>query len=188
MHIPVALDESNGGELFGICASSNMAVYAIEMMKLEVNSKLVTLQPESSQLFDEKEDLIMKYEVDQNFMNSSSFTVFHYYLRGVVDEAYYTTTNALSNAEIKTLQLHCIHCENDLFKPVKVKGDGSCLYRAIATHMMSCCLNDVWTGRFPPGKKPRIKAATYKVMNNLKQFISHKDNAILEKIFRFYAT
>ena len=39
-----------------MCASFNMAVYAKEMTKLEVNGKLKTLQPESSQLFSEKED------------------------------------------------------------------------------------------------------------------------------------
>ena len=83
-------------------------------------------------------------------MNSPSFIVFYYYLRGDVDVAYYTTTNALYTAEIKTLQLCCIHFENDLFKSVKMKGDGSCLYRATATNIMSCCLNDVWAGRFPP--------------------------------------
>ena len=64
--------------------------------------------------------------------------------RGDVDVVYYTTTNALFNAEIKTIQLHCICYENDLFKPVKVKIDGSFLYRAIATHIMLCCLHDVW--------------------------------------------
>ena len=53
VQIPVALDESNEGEIFWMCASSNMAVYAIEMMKLKVNGKLVTLQPGISQLFDE---------------------------------------------------------------------------------------------------------------------------------------
>ena len=78
-----------------------------------------------------------------------------------MDVAYNTTTNALFNVEIKTLQLHPIFFENNLFQPVKVKGDGSCLYRAVATHIMSCCLNDVWTGRFLPGKKPGIKPATY---------------------------
>ena len=40
---------------------------------------------------------------------------------------------------------------------------------------------------FPPGKKPGIKPVAYKVVNDLKQFISQKDNVILEKIFRFYA-
>ena len=29
VQIPVALDESNGGEIFYMCASSNMAVYAM---------------------------------------------------------------------------------------------------------------------------------------------------------------
>ena len=53
VQIPVALDESNRGEIFWMCALSNMAVYAIKMMKLEVNGKLVTLQPRRSQLFDE---------------------------------------------------------------------------------------------------------------------------------------
>ena len=140
-----------------MCASSNMTVYAIEMTKLEVNGKLVTLQPGSSELFDEKEDFIMKYEVDQSLMNSPSFIVLHCYLWGDVDVAYYTTANALFNAEIKTLQSCCILFENNLFKPVKVKDDGSCLYQVVATHVMSCCPDDNLTGRFPPGKKPGIK-------------------------------
>ena len=42
-----------------MCASSNMAVNAIEMTKLEVNGKQETFQPGSSQLFDEKEDFMM---------------------------------------------------------------------------------------------------------------------------------
>ena len=104
MQIPVALDESNGSEIFWMCASSNMAVYAIEMTKLEVNGKLVTLQPVSSQLFSEKEDFIVKYQADQSSMNSPSFIVFHYYLKGDVNVAHYTTINALFNTEIKTLQ------------------------------------------------------------------------------------
>ena len=70
MQILVALDESNGGENFSMCASSNMAVYAIEISKLEVNGNLVMLQPGSSQLFSEKKDFIMKYEVDQSSMDS----------------------------------------------------------------------------------------------------------------------
>ena len=116
MQIRVTLDESNGGQVFWMCASSNMAVYAIDMMKVVVSSKLVTLQPGSSQLFDKEEDLIMKYEVNQSFINTPSFIVFHYYLWGDVDVAYYTITNALFNAEIKTLQLCCVCYENDLFK------------------------------------------------------------------------
>ena len=63
--------------------------------------------------------------------------------------AHYTTTNALYNTEIKILHLDCILFENVFFKPMKVKGDGSCLYRAIALHIMTFCLNDVWTDRFP---------------------------------------
>ena len=71
---------------------------------------------------------------------------------------------------------------------MKVKGDGSCLHRAIATNIMSCCFDDVWAGRFPPGKKPGIKPTAYEVVNDLKQFTSQKDNALLEKIFGFYTT
>ena len=51
VQIPVALDESYESEIFQMCASSNMAVYSIEMMKPEANGKLVTLQPGSSQFF-----------------------------------------------------------------------------------------------------------------------------------------
>ena len=52
VQIKVALDESNKSEIVLMSASSNMAVYAIEMTKFEVNCKLVTLQPGSSQLFE----------------------------------------------------------------------------------------------------------------------------------------
>ena len=48
MQIPVALDETNGGEIFQMCASANMAIYVKEMTKLEVNGNLVILQPGSS--------------------------------------------------------------------------------------------------------------------------------------------
>ena len=37
VQIPVALDKTNGDEIFQICASANMTIYAIEMTKLEVN-------------------------------------------------------------------------------------------------------------------------------------------------------
>ena len=60
MQIPVALDESNGEEIFWISASVNRAIYAIEMTKLEVGGNLVTLQPSCFQLFSEN-DAIMKY-------------------------------------------------------------------------------------------------------------------------------
>ena len=53
------------------------------------------------------------------------FIVFHYYLVGNMDVVYYTMTNALFHTETKTLQLHYILFENDWFKPVKVKGNGS---------------------------------------------------------------
>ena len=41
MQILVAIDETNGGELFQRCASANMAIYAVEMALLEVNGSLV---------------------------------------------------------------------------------------------------------------------------------------------------
>ena len=50
MQIPVALDERNGGEISWMCASANMAIYAIEIIKHELNGNLVTLQPVNSQL------------------------------------------------------------------------------------------------------------------------------------------
>ena len=52
---------------------------------------------------------------------------------------------------------------------------------------MSFCLDYVWTDRFPPGKKPGIKLSTCKVVNDLKQFISQKDNEILQNVFDMYA-
>ena len=182
VQIAVALDESNESEIFWICASANLAAYATEVAKLEVNGNMVTLQPASSQLFSEKEDFIMKYEVNQSPMKSPSFIIFHYYHEGDVNVAHYTTTNALFKAEIKTLPLDCIFFDNEFSKPMKVKGDGSCLYQAIASHIMSYCLKDVWTGRFPPGKKPGIKPATHDMVNDLTKFISQKDNDLLQKL------
>ena len=46
--------------------------------------------------------------------------------------------------------------EDAFFKPMKVKGDGFCLFKVSASHLMSCFLDDVWTDRFPHGKKPGI--------------------------------
>ena len=73
-----------------------------------------------------------------------------------------------------------------LFKPMKEKGDGSCLYRAAASHVLQFYLNDLWTNRFLPGKKPGIKLATFELVNDLKQFLSQKDNDILQKSFDVY--
>ena len=53
-----------------MCVTANMAIYAKEMTKIEVNGNLVTLQTENFQLFIEKDDFIMKDEVDQVSMNS----------------------------------------------------------------------------------------------------------------------
>ena len=98
-----------------------------------------------------------------------------------MDVAHFTTTNALFNAEIKILQPHCVFLEDEIFMPMKVKGDGSCLYQAIVLHIMSCCFNDVLTDRFPPGKKPGIKLAIFEVANDWKEFISQEVNDILKK-------
>ena len=57
------------------------------------------------------------------------------------------------------------------------------MYSAVASHIMSFSLDDVWTDRFPPGKRPRIIPATFVVMNDLKQFISQKDNDIFFDIY-----
>ena len=43
VQIPVALNETNEGEIFWMCASANMAIYVIEMTKLELNGDLVML-------------------------------------------------------------------------------------------------------------------------------------------------
>ena len=42
MKAQVVLDCINGGEIFWMCASANMAIYAIEITKLEVNGYIVT--------------------------------------------------------------------------------------------------------------------------------------------------
>ena len=69
------------------------------------------------------------------------------------------------------------------FKPMKVKGYGFCLYSAVVSHIMSIRLHDIWTDRFPLVKKPGMKQATFEVVNDLKEFISQKDNEILQNVF-----
>ena len=59
---------------------------------------------------------------------------------------------------------------------MKMKGNGSHLYIAAVSHIMLFCPNNVWNGRFPLGKKPGINQATNEVANDLKQFISQRDN------------
>ena len=125
-----------------------MSLFAIEMAKLEVNGTHVRLQPGSSQLFNEKEDFIMKYEIDQSSMKSSNFIVFHFILREMwmwltIQHQMLCSTQTLDH------QLHCIFFEDYSFISMKVEGDGSCLYWAIASHIMSCFFDDVWTERFP---------------------------------------
>ena len=61
------------------------------------------------------------------------------------------------------------------------------MYQAVAANIMSRCFNEVGTGKFSPGKKPGIKLATYGVVNDLKKFISQKNNDILQKLFGIYA-
>ena len=80
MQTPVELDESKGGEIFLMCASANMAIYAIDITKLEVNGNFVMFH-----------HFIMKYEAVQSSMSSLSFIMFYYYLEGDKDVAYYTT-------------------------------------------------------------------------------------------------
>ena len=62
MQEPVVIDETNGDELFQLCASASMLIYAIKKTKLEVNGNQVTLQPDSSQLLS-KNDLFTKHVV-----------------------------------------------------------------------------------------------------------------------------
>ena len=95
VRIPVALNETNESETFWMCPSAKMAIYAIAMTKLEVDSNLV--------IFSEI-DLFTK-NAFHKILNSSNFIVFHYFLEGDVNVACYTTTNALFNAEIKMLQM-----------------------------------------------------------------------------------
>ena len=79
-----------------ICASTNMAIYAIEMTKLDFNGNLVTLQPGSSPNFSEN-DLFNTYVVHQ-ISTLPHFIVYHCYFDGDVDMANYTTTKASFNA------------------------------------------------------------------------------------------
>ena len=54
MQILVVLDQTTGSEIYWMFISSNMAIYAIEMTKLEVSGYLVALKQRSFQLFSEK--------------------------------------------------------------------------------------------------------------------------------------
>ena len=45
IQIPVAIDGTNLGNIFRMCALVNMVNYAIEMTKFEVSGNLVALQP-----------------------------------------------------------------------------------------------------------------------------------------------
>ena len=121
----------------------------------------------------------MKYKVHK-ISKSPSFIVFHYYLKGDVNVAHYTTTIALFNVEIKMLLLFCIFFEDAFFKPVKVKDDGHCFsYHVIFSWW---CLNN----RFPPEKKPETKHLKFEVVNNFKEFISHNDNEMPQKVFNIH--
>ena len=46
VQIPVALDQTNISEMFRMCASANMAIYAMKVTKLEVNDNLAAYQPD----------------------------------------------------------------------------------------------------------------------------------------------
>ena len=48
---------------------------------------------------------------------------------------------------------------------------------------MSLCLNDIWTDRFPSWKDAWEKPIAFEMFNDLKQFISQKDNDLLQKAF-----
>ena len=56
----------------------------------------------------------------------------------------------------------------------------------IASHIMSFCLDYVWTHRFPPGRKPAIKLATFEVVNDLKKSSSPR-KTMLQNVFHVYA-
>ena len=86
VQVPVALDRTNGGELFSMGEFASMAIYAIKMPKLEVNDNLVALQQGRSQLCSEN-IIIIKYDVLQSSMKSSI-------LEEDVNVAHYTTPNA----------------------------------------------------------------------------------------------
>ena len=76
VQISVALDETNGGEIFRMCTSVKIDIHAIEMTYLE-GVNLVALQPSCSQMFNEN-NVITKHEIVHRF-NSLCFTVLHYY-------------------------------------------------------------------------------------------------------------
>ena len=130
VQIQVALDESNGGEICQMCSSSNMAIYAIEMTKLEVNGNLVMLQPESFQLFSNKDDFIMKCEID-NWPNFHEFTQFHSLPKlcwggcgcGLMYHNRYFVQCRNQSSPIMFYFLW-----RWIFRLMKVKGDGFCSY------------------------------------------------------------
>ena len=96
--------------------------------------------------------------------------MFHYYTQQEVDMANYTMSNASFIAEIKMLQLHLIFYGKLFFNPRNGKCDGSCLHMAVVSDIIAFS-QDVWSERFPSGKKPGVKQALFEVMNDLKEFI-----------------
>ena len=134
---------------FRMCATANMATYAIEMTKFEVKCNLLILQPRSSQLLSENY-VITKYEVILS-SNSSISIIIHYYTEGDVDLVHYTTSIASFHAKIKIFKSCCIFYENTFFKPRKGKGDWSYLHKVVA---LNFCFQDVLAERLLCGKKP----------------------------------
>ena len=66
---------------------------------------------------------------------------------------------------------------------MKKKGDRSCLYSAIASHIITFCVNEVWNNRFPPWKKYGTIQATFKMVNDLKEIVSNGENEITRNVF-----
>ena len=93
-----------------------------------------------------------------------------------MDVAHCITPNSSFDAKIKMLKSCYIFYDISFFKAVNVKGDGSCLYRTIASHVIFFCLQDVWTERFLHGKKPGIEQATFNRANDdVKEFIAERE-------------
>ena len=106
--------------------------------------------------------------------------VFHYYLKEDVDVAHYTTTNTFLTWKSKFSNCIVFSLKMLLFKQMKVKGDCSCLYQAIASQIMSFCLNNVGLIDFSLERGMK-KQATCEVVNDFKQLIFQKDSDLLKK-------
>ena len=158
VQISVKLDDTNGGEIFWMCASVNMAIYAREVTKLEVNAiwlhyiqVVLNFSIRMMPSWNMKLNRVSWIHPD----SWSSIIVLRRCGPLYHNKCFLQCWN--QNAPIA---LYFLCCEGwwILF-----------VYSCCFTYNF-ICFDDVWTNKFPPGKNPGIKPATFEVVNDLKDY------------------